>query len=150
MSSLNRKLLNEISKQRLLGNTDHGRVFRARHEVRTRPLKLTLLDEDENLWMAEYNFKAFPSTEEKRHWGYIVYDEDDNDIKEAYCDCRDYFFRLRAPYVRRELAPKKDNELPPKYQKRQPMRYNGRWTVVTNPTGQLFLCKHLAAAMNYL
>jgi len=141
------EMLLEIRKRRILGNTDQGRIARARHDVRTRPPMMTQIDEDENLWMMEFNFKAFPSTEEKRHWGYIIYDEDDNDIKEMFCDCKDYFFRLRAPYARNSLAPKRDHDLPSKYGNRQPARFNGRWTVQTNPSGRLFACKHLTAAL---
>ena len=96
----------------------------------------------------EYNFKSFPSTEQKRQWGYIIYDPETKDIREAYCTCADYHFRLRAPYVRAKIGPQR-GKLPPKYKNTRARKWawNGEWTKKTNPQGKIFTCKHLAAAI---
>ena len=145
------ELLLEIKKRRIMNNTDQGRQFRALHEVRTRPLKATLVDEKNTIWMLEYNFKSFPSTEEKRHWGYIIYDQPNKDITQLYCTCRDFYFRLYAPYVRKKLANYNNYPLYAKYKKASrdtyPTPHNKQWTIQTNPSGNLYCCKHLYAAL---
>lgn len=141
-------LLLEVKKQRLMGNTDAGRKYRAIHEVRTRPMDATIIDETKRIWLLEYNFKSFPSTEEKRHWGYILYDQPNQDIKEVYCDCKDFFFRLYAPFVRKKLA---TWNLTPKYKKASTgtwaSPHNKQWTIITNSNGSLYVCKHMYAAL---
>lgn len=137
-------LLLEISKQRLLGNTDIGRKKRARSQVRTRPLAMTMLDEKRKIWMMEYNFKAFPSVEDKRHWGFLLYEEPKKDIVEVFCDCKDFAYRLRAPMVKNKLSRWDMNT---KYKLREPFIHNRKWTIKTNPSGRLFVCKHIAAAL---
>jgi hypothetical protein len=145
------ELLLEIKKERIMNNTDLGRKKRALSEVRTRPMTATMVDEKNKIWLLEYNFKAFPSTEDKRHWGYILYDEPNKDISQIFCDCRDFFFRLYAPYVRKKLANYNNYPLYAKYKKRGKYTWhtphNKQWTIVRNPSGKLYCCKHLYAAL---
>lgn len=168
-------ILLEVKKTRLMGNTDMGRRYRAMHEVRTRPLSATITDVRNKIWLLEYNFKSFPSTEEKRHWGYILYDQPKKDIKEVYCDCADFFYRLYAPFVKKKLArfdltmkyaldpdtayadrgKMAKTNLIGKYVKGavQPnkdgvaMPHNRQWTIETNPSGNIYCCKHMYAAL---
>lgn len=147
-------LLTEIGKWDLTTKTDMGRIRRAMRELRTRPPKLTELVNGEE--MLEYNFKANPSTEFRRHWGYVIYKG--NKINELFCDCKDFFFRLYAPLVKKGLAVW-EPDLPKKFQRRYarlnnepyPSGYAGKlphnrqWTKITNPSGKIFVCKHLYA-----
>jgi hypothetical protein len=144
-------LLLEINKNKLIRATDRGRIWRSKHQVRTRPLTATMIDEKTKTWMLEYNFKSYPSTEEKRHWGYILYNQPNKDITQIFCDCRDFFFRLWAPYNKAKLANYNNYPMYAKYKNKGrdtwPTPHNKQWTVETNPSGKLYLCKHLAAAL---
>ena len=148
---LNPDLLLEINKKPLMRATDRGRRWRALHQVRTRPMQATMINEKTKTWMLEYNFKAYPSTEEKRHWGYILYDEPKKDITQIFCDCLDFYFRLWAPYVKQKLANYNNYPLYAKYKKRGkdtwPTPHNKKWTKHTNLAGTLYVCKHLYAAL---
>jgi hypothetical protein len=141
-------MLNEIHVQKLISNTDEGRKFRAKKHVKTTPVKAWKLFDDPNnrLWMMEYNVKAYPSTEGKRHYGYIIFDNKTKDIKELWCSCKDYYYRLHATMVKNKLA-KWTQELPEKYPKKAPMIHNRKFTIKTNPTGKLYLCKHLISVI---
>lgn len=144
-------LLLEIKKNRIMNNTDKRRVQRAMWEVRTRPLTATMVDDKNKIWLLEYNFKSFPSSEEKRHWGYILYDQPKKDVTQLFCDCRDFFFRLQAPYVKHKLANYNNYPMYAKYKRRSkdtwPTPHNKQWTIKTNPSGNLYCCKHLYAAL---
>lgn len=130
--------LNEVNKNLFITNTDPARIKRARKEVRTRPPKVT--EGEDGYDRLEYNFKAFPSTEFKRHWGYV--DHKGTDIRQLFCDCKDFFYRLYAPMVKKGLA---TWNLPAKYKTREIKRHNREWTNITNPEGKVFVCKHLYA-----
>jgi hypothetical protein len=151
-SRLNPDLLLEINKKPLMRATDKGRKWRALHQVRTRPLQATMIDEKNKIWMLEYNFKSYPSTEEKRQWGYILYNEPNKDITQLYCSCRDFFFRLWAPYNKQKLANYNNYPMYRKYKSKEsgtwPTPHNKQWTIETNPSGKLYCCKHLYAALN--
>jgi len=135
--------LNEIKKETLLKNTDSGRVKRGTKDIITRGPKIT----DENgITRYHYNFKTKPSVEGKRHWGYVDVDEKDGDIKKVWCDCKDFSYRLWAPYVKRRLS---NWSLPNKYQKRMPFDHNHDWTKETNPNGKIYVCKHLYALLQH-
>lgn len=169
------ELFLEIKSKNLLRNTDPGRKERAKNDVRTKPIRSTLYDRAKNLWFIEYDFRAYPSVENKRHWGYIMYDDNKSDIKEMFCDCKDFFYRLYAPMVKKKLAnwnldwqfkqnPNKEAKNPSekitdrrwvskenKFKKRIIKPHNHKWTVQTNPDGKIYVCKHLAALFdNYL
>ena len=157
----------EAKSRILLQNTDQGRKDRAKHDVRTKPIGSTLYDRKKNIWFIEYNFRSYPSVENKRHWGYIMYDDTHEDILEMFCDCKDFFYRLYAPMVKKRLAnwnldwqfrnnPNKEAKNPnekitdkrwttgeAKYRRRVVMPHNRKWTIKTNPDGKVFLCKHL-------
>ena len=146
-TNLGMKLLNEINVQKLIANTDIGRKNRAKKQVKTTPCKLTKLfaDPKSKLFMLEYNCKSYPSTEGKRQYGYVIHDSVTRDIKELWCSCKDYYYRLQAPLVRGKLA--SFGPLPNKYSAKAPMVHNRKWTAKTNPTGRLYLCKHLYAVI---
>jgi hypothetical protein len=140
---LNEQLLNEINVQKLIANTDQGRKNRAKRQVRTQPCKQFKLFPDKPLYMLEYSVKSYPSSEGKRQYGYVIFDNQTMDIKELFCSCRDYYYRLWSNYVKNKLA--SFGPLPGKYSSKAPMKHNKQWTRVTNPRGKLFLCKHLYA-----
>lgn len=133
--------LDEADKKFFMTNTDPGRIKRAKTEIRHTPPRVT--DIGDGYERLEYNFKANPSTEFKRHWGYV--DAKGNNVKEVFCDCKDFFYRLYAPMVKKGLA---TWDLPPKFKNRLTKRPNRAWTNTTNPEGKLFVCKHLYALIS--
>lgn len=142
-------LLLEIKVNRLMNNTDKGRIYRGIHQVRTRPINGTIVDKNRQIWMLEYNFKAYPSTEQKRHYGYVLYEDPKKDIIQVFCDCLDFWYRLHAPFVRKKLA---TWNLPLLYKNKQkmanPTPHTKQWTIVRNPSGNLYCCKHLYALLH--
>jgi hypothetical protein len=143
--SINNIIL-EISKNKLLSNTDAPRKFRSKSQVRTRPPKVTELDD--GIEFIEYQFRAYPSTQNMRHWGYILYDNEKKDIREGYCDCKDFAFRLFRPYQRAKLL--NPDKIPKKYLDHAATIPTRQWTKKTNPKGKIYLCKHMVSLMNYL
>lgn len=142
-----------IPAKNLIDNTDPGRIFRGLHNVRTLPPNSTNLNSEKYKGTStiEYNFKSFPSTEHKRHFGYVTFDTKTNDIRFLFCSCKDFFFRLMAPYVKAGLT---SYNLPTggtirKVYYKTPMPHNHQWTKITNPDGRLFVCKHLYACIHY-
>lgn len=131
----------EVNKNIFITNTDAGRIKRARQDVRTRPP--TVVDAGGGYDRLEYNFKAFPSREFKRHQGYV--EHKGTDVRELFCDCKDFFYRLYAPMVKKGLA---TWNLSPKYRTKLVKTHNRQWTTITNPDGQIFVCKHLYALIS--
>lgn len=134
--------LNELDIDKLLTNTDRERLRKAEREVRTTPPKVFTLKNDYE--MIKFNVKAFPSREDKRHKGYIIHDN--GDVKQLYCDCIDFFFRMFRDLINAGLAttdlPKEYKELYDRYKQQPPES-------VTNKD-RLFICKHLASMKKYL
>lgn len=140
---LQKKFINEIAFKDLIDNTDLERLRKADREVRTKPP--TVHDMGNGYEKLVFNFKAYPSKKDERHKGYLIHI--DGEVKEMFCDCPDFFYRLYEPLVKAGLARydlsdmfkylliKPHNEHPPRE---------------TNPTGKLFVCKHLAALRSYL
>lgn len=166
----------DILKQRRGGGTN-GRMYKAKRHVKTQPIDSYLMDKPKGIWLMEFNFKAYPSVEEKRHYGYIVYDQKKKQIKELFCDCKDFFYRLYAPFVKNRLAKwnldwQYSQPVPPpasfatpidaisfkkkwatgdkKFTKRLVKPHNRQWTKQTNMNGDLYICKHLVALMGWL
>lgn len=139
-----KQFLEEIAKEQLISNTDEARIQRAIKQLRLNPPKVFEVDEDTE--RLEYNFKFKPSTEFKRHWGFVEYNTNTEDITRVWCDCKDWFYRLWAPYVQAGLSSWEDN-LPKRFQKRPVKSHNHEWTKETNPNGSLFVCKHLIALL---
>lgn len=137
------KTINEIAFDKLLSNTDKLRLQRAEKEVRTKPP--SVVDIGDGFEKLVFNFKANPTEEKKRHKGYLIHK--DGDVREMFCDCSDFFYRLYQPLVKAGLA-RYDLSDMFKYLLIKP--HNKKPTRVTNPTGKLFVCKHLAAMRSYL
>lgn len=138
--------LEEIAKDRLISNTDEARIQRAVKQLRLNPPKV--IEVDEEIERLEYNFKFKPSTEFKRHWGFVDYNVNNNDINHLWCDCKDWFYRLWAPHVSAGLSSWED-ALPKRFQNRPVKSHNKEWTDETNPSGKLYVCKHLIALLRY-
>ena len=96
--------------------------------------------------MVSYRVKSQEETEKKSggHVGYVVYNASNRNVKQVWCSCKDFFFRLWAPYASAEFATF-DIEKP--YADHVKKKHNREWTNETNPEGTLFLCKHLYRAM---
>jgi hypothetical protein len=133
----------ETKFSQLLSNTDEERLRKAEDEVRKNPPSaFDFVDGSEKL---EYNFKSYPSVEMKRHKGYIIHTE--GEIHKMYCDCKDFYYRLWAPLVEAGLS---SYSLSSKYLTADARSHTQAWTQTTNPDGDLFVCKHLAAMRQYL
>ena len=127
----------------LLSGTDMERLRKAEEEVRTNPPTVTdFIDGTERL---EFNFKASPSIEMKRHKGYIVHKE--GDVHKMYCDCKDFYYRLWTPLVEAGLS---SYSLSSRYLTADARNHSHDWTGSMNPDGKLYVCKHLAAMRKYL
>lgn len=142
----------EISKHQLLQNTDVDRAIkgsgsnmRVFKNAPTKPPKH--IDPKLGYQMTEYRVLSskWHNTEKRSHQGYVVYRMSPKtqtiSIKELFCDCNDFYYRLYAPYERKGLSPVEN--LPIKYKKIMRRVYNKQWTDITNQQGKLFLCKHL-------
>jgi len=138
-------MLSEIHKRYLMNKTDPGRVKRARQDIKTHRRNIRVSEDNEGNEIIEFDFRADPSTEFRSHWGYVIHDGDD--IKQLFCDCKDAFYRLYAPWVKAGIA---TWDLPPKYKKRMEKfikPHNKEWTKMTNKAGVLYVCKHLYALL---
>jgi len=148
-----------IKAEVLLKNTGKlspDRVDRAMKDVRTKPPVITGASElaGTKYFRAEYNFKSSPSKEFRRQWGYADISKDKVYVKELYCTCKDFYYRLYAPFIAAGLA---TWDLPKRFKTNRNKNIkstNGKtpintWTDKTNPEGKLFLCKHLWAFIAY-
>jgi hypothetical protein len=133
----------EVYKHELMNSTDPGRVDRS-ESMFTKPPLIT--DGGNGLSKLEYNFKANPTIERKRQYGYVIYDEETKDLKELFCSCKDFSYRLYYPFEKNGLA---NYNLEPKYRKKAPFVHNQQPTKITNPEEKLFLCKHLYHLLKY-
>lgn len=132
-----------IDPKRLMNNTDALRVIRGKDGVEILDYNISKADPKRygrGYRILEYSAIADPTSEDKIHHGYIVYFQRNGKVKELWCSCRDYFYKLYAPYVKAGLA---TFNLDRKYQEYSPMTHNRQWTDKTNPEGDLYLCKHL-------
>jgi hypothetical protein len=116
-----------------------------------RPPKITSAKQvqDQRYFRAEYNFRSAGSKQSQM--GYADISQNKAFCNEVFCTCSDFFYRLYAPYVAAELA---TWSIPPKFKAKQRgsvvrAPHNHHWTVITNPQGKLFLCKHLWAFLAY-
>jgi len=139
------ELLFEIAKSQLMTKTDSGRIKRARQDIKTHRRNIRVQKDADGNEIIEYDFRANPSREFRNHWGYVIHDG--NDVKQVFCDCMDFFYRLYAPMVKAGLA---TWDIPAKYKKRMEKfikPHNHAWTNDTNPTGKLYVCKHIYALL---
>ena len=138
--------LDEISKNDLIKLTDKKRANKGLTQIITKQPTIKMVDT--GLTRLSYNFKSKPSREQKRHWGYVDFDEATGDIKGLWCDCKDFSYRLWAPYVKNDLS---KWDLPTPYKKRMPIDHNKKFTFQTNPSGKTYVCKHLYSLLtNYM
>jgi hypothetical protein len=139
-------LLEYRSASTLIDRTDKGRIHRADYEVMTTSPKAVGLEGD--LRQLIFNFKASPSTENKRHHGWITYINKTQKITELYCSCKDYAFRLFKVYESKGMLNR--SKIPNRYIKHASVIPKDEWPDVTNPKGKTYVCKHLAALIkNY-
>jgi hypothetical protein len=146
LSALDKKFdLVEYAFDDLLDDTDDKRLLKAKKHVRKFPPRVIGTD-SEGYEVLEFNFKSFPSVSGKRAKGYIIHK--DRDIKEMYCSCHDFFYRLWYKLVDNGLA---RFDVPRKYPRIMPPNKMKMATGDIRKEGEeLFLCKHLAAMGDYL
>jgi len=135
-------ILNEYSLKKLVNQTDNGRRTRADRQVRTNPPRVTDYGDYE---MLHYNFKAYPSREQKRHKGYMIHNH--GDVQQVFCDCKDFLFRLYYVLEKGEMA---TYDLPKEYQRLLPHSFKAEPPEITNTQNEIFLCKHLLALKRYV
>lgn len=135
----------------MIKKTDRARLRKAENEMKTKPP--TVIDMGKGKSKLEFNFKANPSSEKKRHKGYLIHK--DGEAVELYCNCADFYYRIW--WVMRQKGFARYNPML-KYGRYDPRThapsYDEKHTQdppeVTNPTGKLFVCKHLAALKDYI
>jgi hypothetical protein len=129
----------------LVDGTDEKRLLKAKKHVRKFPPKVIGTDK-EGYEVLEFNFKSFPSTSGKRARGYIIHKE--RDVKEMYCSCEDFYYRLWYKLVDSGLS---RFDVPRKFPRVKPPNKMDMATGDIRKDGEeLFLCKHLAAMGDYL
>lgn len=96
--------------------------------------------------MIVYNVKSSENSEGKAdgQHGYIVYNKANKNIKQVWCSCSDFYWRLWAPYASAGFS---TFDIDKKFEKWAKKGHTQEWTNETNPEGTLFLCKHLYRAM---
>lgn len=150
-------LIEWIEREKLLAATDPGRTARG---LRIRQVKNQVYEiegKKYNLDKIEFSSRSVEHTEpdeDQPHKGYVLYEPKTLHIFQLYCSCVDFGYRLYAPMVKKGLA---TFNIEPKYanieNKRtgKLKRHNRQWTKVTNPNGDIYLCKHLYSIVkNYL
>jgi hypothetical protein len=137
-----------ILARKLLANTDPGRTERGNYSIISRKDIMSPSGKEKHLRI-DFNYKSLENTERRRHYGYVIFEPNKAEVSTLFCDCSDFHARLYAPMVKAGLATFK---LEPKYQNRDVDRalgtanwgkHNQKWTKKTNPSGKLYLCKHL-------
>jgi hypothetical protein len=106
-----------------------------------------------------YKFRSNPSTQLKNHFGYVTWDESKKAIREVYCSCSDFNFRMYYPLVQRGLAKWNidrrflERTTTTKFQNgvvtQTPFRHNhtnGKGIANVSPA-RLIVCKHLYNAI---
>jgi hypothetical protein len=148
-------LFEEIDAAKLLSNTDEGRMNRGRFNIKK--CQHVIKDDEgklKNVEKIEFNVKANPSTEQRNHIGYVIYDPKTHMVYELYCCCQDFQYKIFAPMVKNKLA---KWDIAPKYKAKEIERikaggfgkHNRQWTKKTNPSGKLYVCKHLAHILHF-
>lgn len=144
-----------LAKKDLVDKTDDGRERRGTNSM------LMKYDFDkktaQKLFGNQYNMITYKvqsqeTTEykdgvspEKPHYGYIIYNNSNKRVKQVYCNCRDFLFRLFYAYDKAGFA---DMDFSEKYMKdKVNIKHNRQAPKVLNLDGTLFLCKHLYKAM---
>lgn len=133
-----------LSFAQLYGYTDQGRRDRAR-SVRGPALEL---ESSRGNQTYNFNFRAYPSTQGKRHQGYVRFFRPSNPNTplerlecEVDCQCLDYRYRFAHANKQRgsgQVGPMSLN----KALNRAPR--------ITNPKSKNSLCKHLARVRDYI
>jgi len=72
---------------------------------------------------------------------------DDGDVKECFCSCKDFRWRLHYVLVKAKLS--RWNP-PARFLHPNTGKCNRQPPVETNPDNKIYICKHLAALRNYL
>lgn len=88
----------------------------------------------------EYSVLSDPSKENKIHHGYVVYFASNRKVREVWCDCKDFFYRLYFLYVKAGIS---TYDLDSAYSRFMVGEVQKRPPEITNPGNRLFVCKHL-------
>lgn len=139
-----RTILEELNFDQLFAYSEPKRVLRSK-TVRGPALAI---DSFKDGLRYRFNFKAFPSTEHKRHKGYIEFkkpEDPDTPLEQVPCvvdcDCKDYMYRWAYSNMQRDAGKIGSDSI------------NGcinQAPRVTNPGNIPGLCKHLLALRNFL
>lgn len=137
-------LQEEMSFSELLAASEPKRILRSK-TVRGPNLDIEAFDSSMYYW---FNFKAFPSTEKKRHKGYIKFVKPrnpDTPLERVQCvvdcDCKDYRYRWAWANKQRRASKVGSGSL------NQSLNRAPR---ITNPTARPGLCKHLITLRDYI
>lgn len=160
-------LVTQMTKSELISHTqdytppEDGGMQRITRSNNVKVMSFSIKPADEKFGKdyqhLEFVTRANPSVEERPHYGYLIFNNPRQSIKELFCSCNDFFFRAYYPFVKRDLAtfnldPEVKQLLTTKYTNTRPedmKTHNGeasKWAK-TNKGEKLFLCKHLYRAI---
>ena len=134
-----------VDRKTLKLATDAGRILRSKDDVNIVDWKIRKGYADPAKYgkgykIIEYSVLADPTIENRIHHGYVVYFASNRKVREVWCDCKDYFFRLYYVYVKAGIS---TYNLDAAYKRFMVAPIEKRPPVETNPSGRLFACKHL-------
>ena len=134
--------INEISFNKILNVIDSGRKERSK-KVK---VKVTNKDirEDGNQYI-KFATESQPSDENEVHFGYIIRDPQDKDVKRVFCTCEDFYHRAYKNLMEKGLA-STISDLPDDYEKYVNDKY-GLEEPEENVEKIPSVCKHLAAVL---
>ena len=139
-----RSVLERLNFDQLFAYSEPKRVLRSK-TVRGPSLGIESYNDSMYYY---FNFKAFPSTEHRRHKGYIKFfqpDDPETPLEqvecEVDCDCKDYRYRWAWANTQRDSSQIGANSL---------NQCIDRAPRITNPSARPGLCKHLLALRNFL
>jgi hypothetical protein len=99
--------IEELKAITLINNTDkfgNGRGYRGLNNIKRG--KTWYYRTEEHLDFLSFNFLADPTLQHKHHYGYVIWNEraKTRPIREVYCDCSDFQFRMYYPFVQKGFA----------------------------------------------
>jgi len=134
--------LKEISFKKLYNVIDTGRKERAK-KVKVKVTRKEIR-EDGNEFI-KFATESQPADKNEVHFGYVVRDPQDKDVKKIFCTCEDFYHRAYKNLIQKEIAvPVID--LPDDYKKLVNDKY-GLTEPEENDVTIPSVCKHLAAVL---
>lgn len=135
--------LKEIAFQKMFNVVDSGRKDRSR-KVKVKVTDKQIRDDGNDF--IKFATESLPADKNEVHFGYLIRDPQDKDIKRVFCSCEDFYHRAYKNLIDKELAPT-ITDLPDEYEKLVRDKY-GLEEPEDNIEKIPSVCKHLAAVLS--